>query len=56
MPDLEKKSAPKKKAPAKPRRVTLVHPKMKGEARPFEKDKAVWLAKGWIPKSAGNAE
>lgn len=48
--------APKKPRKAKPARVTLVHPKMKGEARPFEKDIDAWLAAGWSKKSAGNAD
>ncbi|MAM60863.1 hypothetical protein [Maritimibacter sp. UBA3975] len=53
-PEVEK---PKAKAkPAKPRRVTLVHPKMRGEARPLDKDIDAWLAKGWARKSAGNAD
>lgn len=50
-----------KKAPAKPRRVELVNTdKSNGPigqiARPFEKDAANWLGKGWKRKSAGNAE
>ena len=48
----DKKSALKA---SKPKRATLVHPNMKGEAKPFEKDAAAWLAKGWKRK-AGNAE
>jgi hypothetical protein len=48
------KAAPK---PAKPTRVTLEHPKMKGQAHVWEKDIAAWLGKGWQRvKSAGNAE
>lgn len=44
------------KKAAKPQRVTLVHPKMRGEARPLSKDVDAWLAKGWARKSAGNAD
>ena len=49
------KPAPKPKAPRKPRRVALVHPDMKGQARPFENDLAPWFAAGW-KRSAGNAD
>lgn len=45
----------------KPQRVELVNADKRngriGEvARPFEKDVAAWLGKGWQRKSAGNAE
>lgn len=50
-----------KKAPAQPQRVELVNmDKRNGPvgqiARPFEKDAAAWLGKGWQRKSAGNAD
>lgn len=55
----EKDEAPKakpKKA-AKPKRITLEHPNMKGQAHVWKKDLDAWLGKGWREvKSAGNAE
>lgn len=48
-------SGPEITKPAK--RVTLEHPKMKGQAQVWEKDIAAWLGKGWQRvESAGNAE
>lgn len=50
-----------KKASTKPQRAELVNmDKRNGPigqiARPFEKDVAAWLGKGWQRTSAGNAE
>lgn len=51
----KKDEAPKPKA--KPKRITLEHPNMKGLARVWKKDLDAWLGKGWREvKSAGNAE
>jgi hypothetical protein len=56
MNDEPKTEAPKSK-PKKAERVVLEHPKMKGNARVWEKDLAPWLGKGWQRvKSAGNAD
>ncbi len=39
------------------KRVTMVHPKMKGEANVLEADVKTWADEGWTPKdSAQNAD
>ncbi|WP_425070643.1 hypothetical protein [Sagittula sp. S175] len=40
----------KPKAPKAPRRVTLTHPKMKGEANPMSDALEPWFAAGWVRK------
>lgn len=60
----EPTETPKPTKKAKPQRVSLSHPRMKGEAKPLAKDKRKWLEAGWlekssvphVKKSAGNAD
>lgn len=33
------------------RRITLTHPRMKGEANVWKKDLQAWLDKGWVEKN-----